>query len=71
MTNGLRAGHVAVAHLHLAMDDDTLLLYSSTASQHQLAIEANEFLDCAHFLTAILELIAGSNEDHAWLVANI
>ena len=68
MTYGLRAGHVALTYPHLAMDDDALLLYSTTASQQQLAIEADEFLEWANFLTAIL--IAGSNEDHAWSVAN-
>ena len=50
------------------MDDDDLLLYK-ISSQHQLELDDDEeFLNRAHFLTAIL--IVGSNEDHAWSVRN-
>jgi hypothetical protein len=50
------------------MDDDDALLLHSVASQYQLELDEEEFLDRARFLTAIV--IVGSNVDHSWLVVN-
>ena len=51
------------------MDDDLDLLLHAITSQQQLEIdEESEFFDRVRLLIAVL--IVGSNEDHAWAVAN-
>ena len=51
------------------MDDNLDLLLHLITSQHQLEVdEESEFLDRVRLLAAVL--IVGSNEDHAWSVAN-
>ena len=56
-------------HLPLAMDDSDLLHHHHITTQHQAEIDDEaDFLNHAHFLTAIL--IVGSNKDHAWSIAN-